>query len=113
MTCLFMWYLSLIENERNGIEIGVGDVEDYILRDKCCLLGKVIADKPFNIDAFRTTMLKIWKVSRTISISVVGANMFVIEFQSLNALLKVKRGCLWMFDRNLVILKDFDRYTPI
>lgn len=94
--------LSLIEKEKTRVEIEVGAIEGTILCDKCCLLGKVVADKPLSIDAFYNIMLKIWKVARSICISDVGANMFVIEFQSMHDLLKVKQ-----------VLKDFDGYTHI
>lgn len=42
-----------------------------------------------------------------------GSNMFIMKFQSLSDLMKVKKGCPWMFDGNLVMLKDFDGFTSI
>lgn len=44
---------------KKDVEVDVSNVEDTILCGKCCLIGKVIAEKPFDLKAFHTTMLKI------------------------------------------------------
>lgn len=79
-----------------------------------CIVGKLIVDKPLNMGAFHTIMLKIWRFSRQVSFSEVGANMYVLELiWNYSNLLKVKGGCPWMFERHLILFKDFDGYTPI
>lgn len=93
--------------------IDVGDVEDTLKWGKFCLIGKIISEKSFPFEVFRTTMQKIWKVAESLSFSDVGANKFIMEFQLVADLLKIKRGCPWMFDRHLVILQDFDGYISI
>lgn len=76
-------------------------------------MGKVISERQIPFEVFRTTMQKIWKVEGTISFSDVGANAYVLEFQSVKNLQKIKRGYPWMFDRQLIILQKFNGSVPI
>lgn len=97
--------LPLTDKEKFGVEIAKWGASTTI---NCGC--KVIADNSINLEAL---MVKVWKILGSLSISDVGKNLFVLEFQFKQDLLRVRRGCPWMIDRHLFVLKDFDGYTPI
>jgi hypothetical protein len=47
-----------------------------------------------------------------ISYKVVGANLFLMEFEHSSDRLRVMEGCPWLFEGNLFYVEDFDGLTP-
>ncbi|XP_040990949.1 uncharacterized protein LOC121238174 [Juglans microcarpa x Juglans regia] len=103
---------SLTEEERYEIVITDQDIENNMGRGKLCLVGRVIADKKINKEAFKNTMLKVWKACAGTKIIEVGDNLYVFEFQTKGDLNRIWGGQPWLFDTNLVCLKNFDGVTP-
>ncbi|XP_035544650.1 uncharacterized protein LOC118348031 [Juglans regia] len=73
---------SLTEEERYEIVITDQDIETNMERGKLCLVGKVIADKKINKDAFKNMLVKVWKSCPGPKIIEVGENLYVFEFQT-------------------------------
>ncbi|XP_041016155.1 uncharacterized protein LOC121258677 [Juglans microcarpa x Juglans regia] len=103
---------SLTEEERYEIVITDHDIDNNMKRGRLCLVGKVIADKKINKDAFKNTLLKVWKACVGVKIHEVGDNLYVFEFQTEEDLNKIWGGQPWLFDTNLVCIKKFNGVTP-
>lgn len=102
--------LKLTEVEQLEIKANNYNEEVVIKCGKFCLVGLLIADKVVNKEAFRTTMLDLWKLKSWVHFRVVGVNLFLFEFQNDYDLMRVQRGRPWSFDRNLLCLNSFDGF---
>ncbi|KAF5445241.1 hypothetical protein F2P56_034307 [Juglans regia] len=103
--------LSLTEEESKDVVVKEGDIHATLERGRFCLIGKIITEKRVNRDAFKGTMLKIWKVDTTVNIVDVGFNLFLFEFANETDLQKVCDGQPWSFDQCLLCIKYFDGLT--
>lgn len=57
-----MWgKFTVMEEEKDGIAIVDQDLVAPERRGKQCLVGCIIAEKQINKEAFRTTMLNVWR----------------------------------------------------
>lgn len=67
--------LKFTDEEQTEVELALS-VEDVIhKRGKLCLIGH------FSIQAFKTTMLSIWKPQGRVIFRDVRTNLFIVEFQ--------------------------------
>lgn len=87
------------------------DVEPTLSKEKFCLMGKIMVDKRINKDAFKVTMIKVWKFARDIRIFEVGANLFLFELCPEQVLKHVWEGKPWLFDQQLICLQYFDGFS--
>lgn len=60
----------------NLILVVEDDIRATLERGKCCFIGKIMDEKRINHEAFKTTMLKVWKNEAAINIVEVGMNTF-------------------------------------
>ncbi|KAL5807728.1 hypothetical protein ACOSQ3_028419 [Xanthoceras sorbifolium] len=75
--------LSLSEEDGPVLDIA-GDVQaDGIRSVEHCLVGKILSRRKVNREAFRGTIEQIWGTVGRIEIEMVGNNVFVFHFQSL------------------------------
>lgn len=58
------------------------NIKETMERGKLCLVGKVIADKKRGREAFKNTMLKVWKFCVGTKIIEVGDKLYIFKFQS-------------------------------
>lgn len=90
--------LCLIESKKSELLV-VGDgIHSTFECGKCCLIGKKMAKKRINYEAFKNTMLKCWKTGAAINIVEVGMNTFILKFASDGVLYHVWDGQSWLFD---------------
>lgn len=73
-----------------------------------CLVGKVLAPRLVNIEAFKKVMKSVWKVNRSTVIDCIGENIFFIKF--LNGIEKnrVFNNGPWFFDKSLILLDKLE-----
>ncbi|KAF5471373.1 hypothetical protein F2P56_008182 [Juglans regia] len=100
--------LSLTEKEKEEVLLEKNSSEVVDQYGKFCLLVMIIAEKPVNREAFKSTMAKIWKCESWFKFSEVGMNKFLIEFNKEEDLQKVIKGRPWSFDRWLLCLQVFE-----
>ncbi|KAL5836692.1 hypothetical protein ACOSQ3_013861 [Xanthoceras sorbifolium] len=97
--------LSLSEEDGPVLDIA-GDVQaDGIRSIEHCLVGKILSRRKVNREAFRGTIEQIWGTVGRIEIEMVGDNVFVFHFQSLEDKAMVWSRGLWHFDKNLIVLE--------
>ncbi|KAL5748642.1 hypothetical protein ACOSP7_025691 [Xanthoceras sorbifolium] len=68
-----------------------------------CLVGKVLANRQVNRDAFRATIPKIWRINSDVAVEVVRQNVFAFHFKELADRRWVLSGGPWSFDGALRI----------
>ncbi|KAL5862157.1 hypothetical protein ACOSQ4_003453 [Xanthoceras sorbifolium] len=97
--------LSLSEEDGPVLDI-TGDVQaDGIRSVKHCLVGKILSRRKVNREAFRGTIEQIWGTVGRVEIEMVGDNVFVFHFQSLEDKAMVWSRGPWHFDKNLIVLE--------
>ncbi|KAF5475845.1 hypothetical protein F2P56_007609 [Juglans regia] len=73
----------------------------------------IIAEKPINKEAFRNTMIKVWRSEGWVQFTEVGENRFLIEFNKDEDRQRVIKGRPWSFDRWLLCLHAFEGNMPV
>ncbi|GMY34303.1 hypothetical protein FCV25MIE_29545 [Fagus crenata] len=103
---------SLTENEALGLTIEDDAMGSSKAMGSHALLGKLLTEKYFNKEAFKATMLRLWGVSRGITVQGIGDNLFVFNFKDEFERCRVQNGSPWLFDNYLLMLKEFDGSCP-
>lgn len=98
----------LTEAEQKEISIDITTNAVVRRHGQQSLIGLVISERFINREAFKATMVKVWKSNGGVVFNEVGDNMFLIEFQNDEDLQKVQKGIPWFFDQNLLWLNTFD-----
>ncbi|KAK3218313.1 hypothetical protein Dsin_012283 [Dipteronia sinensis] len=80
--------------------------DDGLKKLSLSLVGKVLANKLINREAFRRVLLRIWKVIEGITIEVGSENTFMFQFQNLEDWRRILTGGLWSFDNFLIVLVE-------
>ncbi|KAF5447877.1 hypothetical protein F2P56_033394, partial [Juglans regia] len=99
--------MKLSEEESETIELNAEESEAVSKKGQLCLIEKICTERTIRRNIISATMAKIWKLSRPALFQEVGANLFVIIFNTHEDKQKIEKGKLWMFDNCLFILKKF------
>lgn len=69
--------LKINDDESQVFEIN--ELDDGVDEDQISLVlvGRVVTEKSFNVEAFKRTMIQAWLVTKRLVIRMIGANMFV------------------------------------
>jgi hypothetical protein len=107
-----MWKnLSLVEDECLEWEAPADEWRDVFSHGKNCVVGKLIADHQVSKETIKTTLLRWWRLSGTLSFKVLGENLFLVEFTDEDDKKRVLEGKPWVFEGNLFLIEDFDGRT--
>jgi hypothetical protein len=107
-----MWKnFSLAEDECLEWEAPAEEWRDVSSRGKNCVVGKLIADHQVSKETIKTTLLRWWRISKTLSFKVLGDNLFLVEFTNEGDKRRVLEGSPWGFESSLFLVEDFDGHT--
>ncbi|KAL5856827.1 hypothetical protein ACOSQ3_004285 [Xanthoceras sorbifolium] len=98
--------LSLSEEDGLVLDIAEDVQADGIRSVEYCLVEKIFSRRKVNREAFRGTIEQIWGTVGRIEIKMVGDNVFVFHFQSLDDKSMVWSRGPWHFDKNLIVLRN-------
>lgn len=84
------------------IEEGEQDVGEESFQ--LSLAGKLWTETPFNVRAFKTTIVDAWKLKKPVEVQELGKNLFLFIFSTKRDLDKILNSGLWSFDRNILVL---------
>ncbi|XP_042969146.1 uncharacterized protein LOC122301843 [Carya illinoinensis] len=104
--------LTLTEDEQAFVKVSDKDLMEAAQRGSFCLLAKVITERIFNKEAFRSTMLQVWKLEGAVTFTELGESSFIMEFEMTTDKDKILRGRPWTFDRSLIGIQDIDSSLP-
>ena len=103
---------SLTEDKAQGFTVENDAMGNSKVVDSHCLLGKLITNRYFNRAALKTTMLRLWGEGRGITVQDMGVNLFIFQFKDEVKCGRVMNVAPWMFDKYLLVLKEFDGSCP-
>jgi hypothetical protein len=104
--------MRLLEGENASIVITEDDTADLRLRNGHCLIGRIMSERRVQKEAFRAFMAWLWKTTGKVAFKELEDNFWLIEFSSKTDKKRVQEGCPWLFDRNILILKEVEESTP-
>lgn len=85
--------------------------EDEEARIELGLVGETWTKRSININAFMTTIKKVWQPIHGLDISSLGENKYVFQFHHWRDKLRVVEGQPWHFDRHAILLRDISDAT--
>lgn len=103
---------SLSEEEIVGVEVQVESLEEVVTQGKSCLVGKLLANRMVSKEIIKSTLVRCWKITGPCSFKVIGANLFIIEFQNVWDKSSVLDGRPWIFEGQLFAVEEFNGLTP-
>ncbi|KAL5819660.1 hypothetical protein ACOSQ4_023502 [Xanthoceras sorbifolium] len=98
--------LSLSEDDGPIARLDEDLKEKGLRRMALSLVGKVISNRDINREAFKNTMVTIWRTKQEVEIELIGSNLFVFCFGCPWDRKRVLEGGPWSFDRSLLVLKE-------
>ena len=105
--------LSFKEEEDEGIKLDVNSTKAAKEVGKNCMVMKIMAHKSISLDALRKNMRMLWKPNKSIQISEVEEDLFLVEFGDSRDKKKVMDMCPWSYEKRLVLIQEFDgKLTP-
>lgn len=101
----FQWKdVNLSKEEEAGITVEENEVfGEEIFRHT--LVGKLWSDNPYNVRAFKNTIVEACRLKNQVEIQNLSKNLFLFRFSSEKDADTVLREGPWSFDRNLLILE--------
>ncbi|KAL5865050.1 hypothetical protein ACOSQ3_002564 [Xanthoceras sorbifolium] len=87
------------------LQISSDDQSEGICEIHKCLVGKVLSRKKINREAFRGTIEQIWNLVGRVEIEMVGDNIFVFHFASVEDRAMIWARGPWHLDRGLLVLE--------
>lgn len=101
---------ALTEEER--LEVVVDARETLAVKTtRFLLIGKLLANKPYNKEALKRTMTNLWKPKARVTIVDIGHDRFSFAFPSQDERTKILSGGPWLFDGFLLALAEADGTT--
>ncbi|GLT77767.1 hypothetical protein SLA2020_493250 [Shorea laevis] len=104
--------LTLSEGEKEGIPIHAGELSAVKEKVERCLVGRVGTEKRINREAFRTLLSRLWNPRGAVVFKEVQNHLWIFEFSDPFDKEKVLKGRPWLFDKNLIVITEFDGFTP-
>lgn len=102
----------LTKGEQVRIVVTEEDVGEARVHGAYCLVGKLWTNKKTNKEAFRTVLARIWRAEGRMSLKELQDNMWIFEFSDAETKFRVLEGRPWSYDRQILVLHDFDGFTP-
>lgn len=98
--------LRINDAETEIVDVGDFNVAENPEQVSLLLVGRVITEKNFNVEAFKRTMTMAWTVSKRLVIRMIGPNKFIFQFFHWKDKAKVLEGRPWSFDNQLLVLSE-------
>ncbi|KAL8456875.1 hypothetical protein ACS0TY_034928 [Phlomoides rotata] len=98
--------LDLEEEETLRIDLEVGET---VTGSSICLIGKVCTRKAFNAFGFLKVMKRAMAPTKGFTVKEIDITLFSFHFNYADDLKAVRHREPWLFDRNVVMLKELGR----
>lgn len=98
----------LLDDDEGDDVVDLGGIITEEAEDKTALMlvGRLLTDRPFNVDAFKRTMIQAWAMTGRVVVRNIGPKLFAFQFFHWRDKEKVLQGCPWCFDQQLLILTE-------
>ncbi|XP_042958006.1 uncharacterized protein LOC122293492 [Carya illinoinensis] len=105
--------LKLRDEEKMVIEIDEEVPSDLLIKEQRTLLEKFCSNRLISKEVVENTLAKVWRISKQAQFTEVSPNIFAIVLDNIANKQKVWSGRPWLFDNQLLVLKEFDGFTPL
>ena len=96
--------LKVTEEEEESVNLGRECTKAANERGKSCLVMKVLSRRRVILDALRKNVRMLWKPNKSIRISVIEVEMFLVEFEDERDKRRVFEMSPWHYEKQLVLL---------
>lgn len=104
--------MNSLASKSQGISVSDDEMDDLRAKGSRCLIGRLGAVKCFNKEAFKTLLLRIWRIEGQVFFKEIQENLWLFEFTKEEDRQRVLASRLWSYDRSLLVLNVFDGKTP-
>jgi hypothetical protein len=104
--------ISLTDREKVGLMITEGEVDEVWVQGGQCLVGRIWMGRKVNKEAFTSVLTRIWRILGGVTFKELGDNIWQFKFEDVDDMRRVLDGRLWSYDRQLLVLNEFDGTTP-
>jgi hypothetical protein len=105
--------LKLSEAKRVGVRIGGSGVKEKKQGTEEMAVGWLMAEKPANTEAMENALGPLWCPMKGIKVKDLGENRFLFTFLQSSGKKKAVDNGPWMFDKDLLMLEEFDASKTI
>jgi hypothetical protein len=104
--------VTLTEGEQEGIQVTEGEIAEGRELGERCLVGNIWAGKHVNREAFTSMLSRVWRLVGNVVFKDLHDNLWLFEFEKEDDKSRVLAGRPWSFDRQIVVLNEFDGQCP-
>ncbi|KAL0320274.1 UNVERIFIED_CONTAM: hypothetical protein Sradi_5288900 [Sesamum radiatum] len=108
----FAKVLVLIEDEEDKLVIPLGVWNGTIERDGFYLVGRLLSSKSYRIEYLRSTIASIISPLKGMDITELGGGRLLFKFYHALDRNMLMEGCLWTFERHLLIPRPVEHVIP-
>ncbi|XP_021725922.1 uncharacterized protein LOC110693106 [Chenopodium quinoa] len=98
--------LSLEDKENDLVDLGGEEKSETPNNLAVFLVGKLLTHRPYNVEAFKRTMTKVWEPLHNLVIRVIGHNLYAFQFFHWKDRENVLKGRPWCWENNLLMLQE-------
>jgi len=100
--------MTLTEAEEEVFDFEESGAETIDAQIALCLVGKLLTNNQFNVEAFKSTMKNVWRPTKGVVVNDLARNLFSFQFFSQADKDAVLNDGRWAFDGNLLLLQQMD-----
>ena len=100
--------LKVTEEEEESISLGADCTRAAVERGKKCVFMKVLSRKGLMIEALRKNIRMLWKPNKNIQLSVIGEELFLVEFEDERDKRRVMDMRPWHYEKQLMLFQEFE-----
>lgn len=94
--------------EREGVDLGVEEVQQSLRECNLSLIGKVVGERIVNFTGIKNFTGHAWGYPRNLKVTELKANLFQFHFETEQDRIKVLMGGPWVMDNQLIVLKEWE-----
>ena len=102
---------KLKDTEEEEVSVNLGRECTRATKEKArnCLVMKVLSRSGIILDALRKNIRMLWKPNKSLQISVIEEEMFLVEFDDERDKRRILEMSPWDYEKQLVLLQEFER----
>ena len=101
---------KLKDTEEEEVSVNLGRECTRVAKEKArnCLVIKVLSRSGIMLDALRKNIRMLWKPNKSLQISVIEEEMFLVEFDDERDKRRILEMSPWDYEKQLVLLQEFE-----
>ncbi|XP_042973000.1 uncharacterized protein LOC122304802 [Carya illinoinensis] len=105
--------LSFTAKESAGVVVETGRLEDVRAQGEKSLMVRLLTERYFNREAFKQTMQRIWRPTKSVKFRDLTLGMMLVEFDDPRDKIRVLHGGPWTFNKKLVLTMKFEGHLQV